>query len=206
MGKKNERIEREVKLINAVHGVSRLWQKSDEKYSDQNSKGPIWSKLAKECGFEDGKEADTDNDGDDPEYVESEEEDDDEEDDEERGKRTQSRKSSGKSPRSSMSSFSASQAPSKAGSEDLFKRPSSVKGGKKRRTARDEVEQELLSIIRAPDDDDDEALCGRQVTNFLRRLPPMKRRPAIIEMQQLMFRFEYDAQLVYETATQQERL
>ncbi|KAH7717908.1 hypothetical protein AAVH_14639 [Aphelenchoides avenae] len=57
MGKKNERIEREVKLINAVHGVSRLWQKSDEKYSDQNSKGPIWSKLAKECGFEDGKEA-----------------------------------------------------------------------------------------------------------------------------------------------------
>ncbi|KAH7712488.1 hypothetical protein AAVH_20173 [Aphelenchoides avenae] len=30
----------------------------------------------------------------------------------------------------------------------------------------------------------------------------MKRRPAIIEMQQLMFRFEYDAQLVYESGKQ----
>ncbi|KAH7705766.1 hypothetical protein AAVH_27031, partial [Aphelenchoides avenae] len=119
--------------------------------------------------------------------------------------RTQSRKSSGKSPRSSMSSFSVSQAPIRAGSDDLFKRPASVKGGKKRRTARDEVEHELLNIIRAPDnDDDDEALCGKQVTNFLRKLPRMKRRPAIIAMQELMFRFEYDAQLMYERTTQQE--
>ncbi|KAH7724166.1 hypothetical protein AAVH_08244 [Aphelenchoides avenae] len=87
------------------------------------------------------KQPSTDNDGDDPKYVGSEDEDEDEDEDEE--------------------------APSKAGSEELFKRPSYVKGGKKRRMARDEVEQELLSIIRAPDDDDDEALCGRQVTNFL---------------------------------------
>ncbi|KAH7695146.1 hypothetical protein AAVH_37799, partial [Aphelenchoides avenae] len=59
MGKKNERIEREVKLVNAVHGLPRLCQKSDKKYSDQNSKVPIWSKLAKDCGFRDGKEAST---------------------------------------------------------------------------------------------------------------------------------------------------
>ncbi|KAH7702141.1 hypothetical protein AAVH_30711 [Aphelenchoides avenae] len=31
--------------------------KSDKKYADQNSKRPIWAKLAKDCGYADGKEA-----------------------------------------------------------------------------------------------------------------------------------------------------
>ncbi|KAH7701015.1 hypothetical protein AAVH_31859, partial [Aphelenchoides avenae] len=56
------------------------------------------------------KHASTDKDGDDPEYVESE--DDDEEDDEQHTKQTESCKSSScNSPPSLMSSFSVSQAP-----------------------------------------------------------------------------------------------